>query len=921
MSNSNSGKTGRAATARFSVAGEKFERLKALLREMFQLDRGDLDFGLYRIMNMKAGEVEAFLEQDLLPQVRVVLGEVADEERTARKAALAKAREAARSIDVDPDTAPGVIRLMDAAKADAVAEADVYGDLVNFFSRYFREGDFMPLRRYTSGARSAYLIPYDGEEVKLHWANADQYYIKTTENYTSYAFTVGDGETVRRMRFEIAAADNENDNIKEAEGKQRRFLLMEGSGAIAREGGDLVIRLEHRPLTQAEKKTWSGNGSRQQERIDHAISAQILEALEPDWHRALAAPAPTETDPRRTLLAKHIGRFTAKNSFDYFIHKDLGGFLRRELDLFLKSDVLNLDDLAAGEEDRLRRALARMRAVRHVGEKIISFLAQLEDFQKRLWLKKKFVLETHWCVTLDRVPDVLYPEIAANDAQRREWVDLFAIDEISGDAGNGGVEYSEPLSVDFLKANACLVLDTHHFGGDFKDILLAALSDVGSLDEQTDGLLIHGENFQALKLLELRYFKRIRCVHIDPPYNTQSRGFLYKNGYQHSSWLAMMHDRIRAAIPLLDMNGSFLCHIDENEYERLHALFAESAIAEGGTIVWDKKNPMLGGKGVATQHEYVLWRAREDFPLLLRSGNAVSIFRKAKALIDGHGGVGERVRREFSRWIAGQKDFSGGERAYKYIDDDGRVYQSVGMSAPDKRVDPKFHIPLIHPGAGKPCPVPPNGWSRSPETLQRLIERDEVIFGKDENVQPRRKVFLDTSNGRQMPSVIANSARGKGDVDGLGLEFPYCHPVSLYETLTAAALCENSGITLDYFAGSGTTGHAVVNLNREDYGRRKYILVENGQHFHTVMLPRLKKVVYAHEWKKGRPVSRSKGISHLMKYVSLESYEDTLDGLVVEPPDSGLFGDLDPSLVEDYRIRYALDAETAGSPVLLGHGL
>ena len=112
------------------------------------------------------------------------------------------------------------------ARADAEAESDVYGHLANFFARYYAEGDFMSQRRYSGGGGPAYLIPYDGEEVKLHWANADQYYVKTTENYASYVFSAGDGG--RRVRFEIASADNEKDNVKEAAGKQRRFVLAWG---------------------------------------------------------------------------------------------------------------------------------------------------------------------------------------------------------------------------------------------------------------------------------------------------------------------------------------------------------------------------------------------------------------------------------------------------------------------------------------------------------------------------------------------------------------------------------------------------------------------------------------------------------------------------------------------------------------------
>ena len=164
---------------------------------MFQLDRGDLDFGLYRIMNLKAREIEDFLENDLLPQVQTVLSGNAAAQLAKLEEQLLKVRTDARNLGVDPEDTPKfkeVQQLLAEARADVAAEADVYNHLANFFARYYNEGDFMSLRRYSGGGQSSYLIPYDGEEVKLHWANADQYYIKTTENYASYAFTVGSGE-------------------------------------------------------------------------------------------------------------------------------------------------------------------------------------------------------------------------------------------------------------------------------------------------------------------------------------------------------------------------------------------------------------------------------------------------------------------------------------------------------------------------------------------------------------------------------------------------------------------------------------------------------------------------------------------------------------------------------------------------------
>ena len=903
-------------------AGGKLDRLRALLREMFQLDRGDLDFGLYRIMNLKAGEIAAFLDEDLLPQVKTKLNLTSEEEMASLEEDLDNARKSAQKLRVDPDTSPLVQELyarLAEMRKDAAAEADVYNHLTHFFARYYAEGDFISQRRYASGGHAAYLIPYDGEEVKLHWANAEQYYVKTTENYAAYAFTVGAGDAKKRVRFEIATADNEKDTIAEPAGKQRRFVLAGGTRAIAVEEGDLIVRFAHRPLTDREKKRWAGNGVKQQGRINEAIVARILNAVTPDWLPLLAAPAPTDANGERTVLAKHVERYTAKNSFDYFIHEDLGGFLRRELDLYLNSEVLNLDDLERGDVLRLDRALARVRATRYIGGKIIDFLAQLEAFQKQLWLKKKFVLETQWCVTLDRVPDALYAEIAANPAQCAEWVALFAADEIAGDLTNGNTTWTDPPSVAFLKANPYLVLDTRHFDRAFKDHLLAALSDAGPLSDQLDGLLIHAENFQALNLLQARYQGQVQCIHIDPPYNTQTSGFMYKNGYQHSSWLAMMHNRTEAGIALLNEKGHFLCHIDENEYELLHLLLTGMNIPDGGTVVWDKKNPMLGRKRIATQHEYILWRTWSESAIFIRPANIRIILAKAQSLIHKHGGVGEQVRREFNRWIVRQRDFTGGERAYRFIDDNGHVFRGVAMGAPERRTDPKFYEPLIHPVTEKPCPVPPYGWSRTPETLQQLIQNDEIIFGKDETIQPTRKVFLTANSKRQMPSVIGDSGRGKSDVDKLGLAFPYCHPVSLYEELVAAAAPDANDMVLDFFAGSGTTGHAVVNLNREDGGRRKYVLVELGHHFDTVLLPRMKKVVYSPNWKDGKPVSRN-GITQLVKYIRLESYEDAMDSLDIAPPSAAqkeLLAE-NPALAEDYRLRYMLGVETAGSASLLG---
>jgi adenine-specific DNA-methyltransferase len=549
------------------------DKLKTLLAELFMLDQADLDFGIYRVMNAKRAEVTRFLDHDLLPQVRAELEKIQTGDRAELETELAKAIQNAIALGLSAAEAERVekvknLRAQLAATVDVSAlENEVLSDLANFFRRYYSGGDFLALRRYKAGV---YAIPYEGEEVKLHWANADQYYIKTSEFLRDYTFKLADG---KRIHFKLVEADTEADNKKAVNGQERRFILC-AENPLQETNGELVIRFEYRP--DADK--------RKQSELNTLASETILNVPGfAAWKSALARLSPTEKNPNRTLLEKHLGDYTARNSFDYFIHKDIGGFLRRELDFYIKNEIMHLDDIEREGAPRVEQYLAKILAIRKISGKIIDFLEQLENFQKKLWLKKKFVVETNYCVTLDRVAEALYPEIAANDAQWQEWEKLFAISEIAPDLFN---QKKQSRDAKFLKANRFLVLDTKFFPAEFKEKLLAdnkILGGAATLDEATNGLLVHSDNFQALLLMQTRYREQIQCIHIDPPYNTQTSGFLYPNSYQHSSWLAMMDSVTRAATKFLTRDGSFLCHIDENEYERLHLLFDNLGLPNGGT--------------------------------------------------------------------------------------------------------------------------------------------------------------------------------------------------------------------------------------------------------------------------------------------------------------------------------------------------
>ncbi|MCL4685661.1 site-specific DNA-methyltransferase [Myxococcota bacterium] len=906
---------------------QKYEKLKTLLKELFQLDQPDLDFGLYRIMHAKSAEVSQFLDRDLLPQVKdaFALHQTADKAEIEKE--LAKVVAGIEAAGMDPEQSPKVAELRGRLKGEAVdvdqLESEVYDHLFSFFRRYYSEGDFLSKRVYKPGV---YAIPYEGEEVKLHWANADQYYIKTSEYLRDYAFRLRPDDAAKPMRVHFSlvdAAEGEHGNVKAAEGKDRRFKLAE-SDPVAIEDGELIVRFTYQP------------DSAKQKDLNVAAEQALLETADPqlaEWIAALRAQyrRTDGSESDSTCLRVHLDRYTARNTFDYFIHKDLGGFLRRELDFYIKNEVMHLDDIENESAPRVEQYLSKIKVIRTIAGKIIDFLAQLEDFQKKLWLEKKFVVETSWCIRVGCIPEEFYPEIAANDAQRDEWVKLCAIDEIEGDLVTPG--YGKGITSEFLKGHPTLMVDSRHLD---PNVAVRLLSVMGDLKEQTDGVLVHSENFQALQLAHARYREQVKCIYIDPPYNTGDGDFPYKDSYRSSSWLAMMHDRLVVTRSLLSDLGSFVSHIDEHEFRSLEALAVVTfgTASNIGPVVWDKRNPKGDARGIAAQHEYLTWLIKDagtfraDAARLCRpKENAAKILDKAESLIQSCGGINERSREAFREWLRTQP-FSGGERAYNQIDDEGQVFRPVSMAWPNKTNAPdEYFRPLLHPLTGNPCPVPERGWRNPPATMDRLLASGLILFGPDEKTQPTRKYLLRENMFENVPSLYYFGGSDDDLQRDLGYAFPNPKPVRLAQYV-AGIVVRPDEIVFDYFAGSGTTGHAVINLNREDGGQRKFILVEMGDHFDGVLIPRLKKVTFSSDWKDGKPKrlatpEEAERSPRILKVVRLESYEDALNNLeprrsetqeqlLLSPEAQGADG-----LKEQYVLRYMLDVATRGSQSLL----
>lgn len=604
-----------------------------------------------------------------------------------------------------------------------------------------------------------------------------------------------------------------------------------------------------------------------------------------------------------SLLGKHLRSYVAKNTFDYFIHKDLGGFLSRELDFYIKNEVMHLDDVDTTDEKKAETWLAQVRAIRRVGKVIIDFLAQIENFQKKLWLKKKFVVATHYCLSLDRVPVEFYPEIAANDAQRQEWVRLFAIDEIQGDIMTAG--YSTPLSVDFLKENQNLILDTKFFTDTFKEKLVESID---NLDDQCDGLLIHSENFQALQLLQTTYRERVKCIYIDPPYNTGSDGFLYKDNCQHSSWMSMMENRLFPTKKIMHNESAIFASIDDREQALLKILL-ETVFLNGNFVAdirWKGRGGRQDSKYFANIHEDILCFAKQ-----------LEAFHAGEELKDE--GVFPKFDQKKKCYYKTQLLRKWGSNSLR----ENRPNLYYAIQAPDgSEVYPVIYEEVKQVAGEQPATcnfVEIAGcWRWGQQTMAKAIENENIEFLKNKFGKwvAYEKLYApspDEMATKKFTTWIDYISNGTEDIKDLFKIAVFDYPKSpeLIIHFLKMAGVDLDEYVLDYFAGSGTTAHAVMNLNREDGGKRKYILVEMGAHFDTVLKPRLEKVAYAKEWKDGKPTSRNTGLSHCFKYLSLESYEDALSN--IELPSNERNNQLQMMLGDEYLLNYMLNLDATGS--------
>lgn len=382
-------------------------------------------------------------------------------------------------------------------------------------------------------------------------------------------------------------------------------------------------------------------------------------------------------------------------------------------------------------------------------------------------------------------------------------------------------------------------------------------------NKDSKNLYITGDNLDVLKHLTKSYAGSIDVIYIDPPYNTGNDGFVYNDRFKytadelveklnisedrankildftskgsasHSAWLSFMYPRLYIARDLLSDNGVIFISIDDNEQAQLKLLCDDVFSEENfiANLIWAKNSGNNNSINVSIKTEYVLVYGRNKDQL------DKSYFSKRKESFDDifalvtecrdKGMSPEETQDELRKYYSKNKELSNGTKFYKYIDDNYRIYGAADLGNPSESAssNPEYMYDLINPNTNQKCEIPKRGWLYKKDKMLKNIDMGLILFTEG---TPRLKRYLDNVEYENISSLQINNDLGNRDLEKIintnGV-FSYPKPVSLIKNFINCNPYKDITV-LDFFSGSGTTGQAVMELNAEDGGNRKFILVQ-----------------------------------------------------------------------------------------------
>jgi len=683
---------------------------------------------------------------------------------------------------------------------------ELFDKLYTFFSRYFTESGSIYFNS-TPFHNNIYEKVYtDDRDVILFWKTQMLYYVKTDRIFRSMPVEFDN------LKFYFDATTIENKKANE-----KRTLIYELKEV--KEDGTIVFSVLYSEKGKITKT----------DEILRELKKKHLSINEEQLERAFRI-------------------FEKQSEVDFFINKNAKAFLQEQFKLW--SYQYFWDGAKEWTADRVNQ----LQILKDIAFKIIDFVSQFEDELVKIWNKPKFVKNSNYVITLDRLENFgdkgleIIKKILSHkniNQQIQEWQTL------------GMVNESFSLN-DVLKNNNLiekykhLPIDTRYF----KDLELEILSLFDDLDNQLDGWLIKSENYQALNTLLPKFKEKVQTIYIDPPFNLDSSDqFMYRTNYKNANWATLLENRLRIARDWLNEKGSIFVRCDYNGNWIVRCLMDEIFGEE------NFRNEIIVNRTLAKQP------AQNQF---IKQTESLFLFSK----------TGNNLIKKVLRPISNPT-----------------WYSLLHFPRPDEK--PRIILGQVF--------YPPKNrrWARSQEDIERLEKMGKVRINEEityvDCYENKIKGFPEILYDEEVVDNVWLDIPGYSQAHG----FPTENSEILLKRVIQSTSNEND-IVMDFFLGSGTTTAVAHKLGR------KWIGVEMGEHFYSVILPRMKKVLAYDKSGISKEVKEYQG-GGFFKYYELEQYEETLANTVYENHDMFIIGDKSPYeqyvFLKDEKMLKALEID------------
>jgi len=653
---------------------------------------------------------------------------------------------------------------------------ELFDKLYTFFNRYFSESGSIYFR-HTPIHQNIYEKVYtDDKDVMLFWKTHMLYYVKTDRLFKNIEVEIDKF----KFFFDVSSLEHK----KAFEKKEIIYELKE-----KRKNGVIVFKVYY---TEKGKKT----------KID-----EIIKALKRQ-----------EVKISEDILESAFRVFEKQSEVDYFINKNARWFLKEQFEIWLYQYVFS------GKSEWTEKRIKQLQSLKNISFKIIDFISQFEDELVKIWNKPKFVLNSNYVITLDRIVDknieIVEKILKHNNfnKQLEEWNELGIIDD--------SFDKKKIIEKDLVKKHlnkkyTSLPIDTIFF----KDLEIEILALFDDLDISLDGWLIKSENYQALNTILPKFKEKVQTIFIDPPFNKeQDADYFYSVKYKDSSWITLLENRLQLAKDILNPKGSIFVRCDYN----------------GNMFVRILMNELFGAENF--RNEITINRTQEFFKFaqglnkfMVDSDTLFFYVKTDKTLFNEI-----RMKRDIKKWW------------------------EPTLPGEPKNEEDKYRIIL-----GKRI--------ESPKGRKWGLKQEQI-----EELEKEGRIKIEGGKVKYAPlwTTLKNNWT---DIPGYSRGWSFLTENSEILLRRVIEASSNDGdLVMDFFLGSGTTTAVAHKLGR------KWIGVEMGEHFYTVILPRMKKVLAYDKSGISKDIKDYQG-GGFFKYYELEQYEDALRKVKYE--DSGLFED------------------------------